>query len=831
MNKITSDELNRLVTHEDAPEASQPLGHLLSHIFKPFKVPLPHVSELQIPLKKIIHPNEHVRSQYHGLLPDSLVPLYDIETSTWNWDLPVTPPGGGSDSDTSGSSHGAPASQDPEDAESATYEEIFASFMNALAGCLSASQPLLESECYATRTWSAANAHKALPGSEIKRKPDLVLSGDVTAKWGNIRVSGELTHSPYKPAMRLGKAADTHAYLMMSEQPWRRFALILSFTNAYRHLRVLLYDHSGGAVSTRFDIYQQPDLFSHIIAVINFGNLECVGYDSTISFTKHVSPPLSKNIREYRPIKNIPRRSSSADPAASTSESLDEMLGSQDPSSDDNLESAVSDGSGSDDDLESVVSDDSGSEERLTDPEDAHEGNSNESTTQMEESPSSLPPVQPTMVSSAPLLSLASQIPQDLTESISSVTPHPSQFPYSVHSPEPCGKIRVGDAMYIIKRILSASRGLVGRGSICYLASLGDEDFIIKDHWVLGKRDNVILNEIEMMRLMQGVPGVPELVDYWLITTSDGEVNITRNYRKKERRSTKGTSHTHFVRAIRDIVNIQRAAVEDRKILHRDCSLNNAMILDDLDLSKGFLIDWEFAVRITADNRYPIGGTGTVPFMSRMLLSQVSLLQQQVIAEAEQKKLMSAQKSKSKKAPALKTPKTSSDSIALPVSHVVQTFSDDLESLFFIFTWVCIKFCGPNGAVRQERVPNSLLDRWTSLDLASCAAFKITFFANPLDEQRLFNKFHPYFKPLIPLAKDWCAALKDNMVHPVTFDAILDVLNSHLDELCDDEELQTTVTMLKESAAALNSLKRVASLSLPMPKQRKSEDSEAETSE
>jgi hypothetical protein len=646
MNKITSDELNRLVTHEDAPEASQPLGHLLSHIFKPFKVPLPPVSELQIPLKKIIHPNEHVRSQYHGLSPDSLVPLYNIETSTWNWDLPVNPPGGGSDSDTSGgSSHGAPASQDPEVAESATYEEIFASFMNALAGCLSASQPLLERECYATRTWSAANAHKALPGSEIKRKPDLVLSDDVTAKWGNIRVSGELTHSPYKPAMRLGKAADTHAYLMMSEQPWRRFSLILSFTNAYRHLRVLLYDHSGGVVSTRFDIYQQPDLFSHIIAVINFGNLECVGYDSTVSFTKLVSPPPSKNIREYRPIKNIPRRSSSADPAASTSESLDE-LGSRDPSFGDDLKSVVS--HDSDDDLESVVSDDSGSEERLTDSEDAPEGNSIESTTQTEEFPPSLPPVQPTTVSSAPLLSLASQIPQDLTESISSVTPHPSQFPYSAHSPEPCGKIRVGDDVYIIKRILSASRGLVGRGCICYLASLGDEDFIIKDHWVLGKREDVILNEIEMLKLMQGVPGVPELVDYWLVTTSEGEVDVTRSYRKRERRSTKGTSRTHvrlvlkpcarplhmfrtlkeFVRALRDIVIskcllvelcksielmfllvVQRTAVEERGILHRDCSLNNAMILDDLDLSKGFLIDWEFAVRIAADNKYPIGGT------------------------------------------------------------------------------------------------------------------------------------------------------------------------------------------------------------------------------
>ncbi|KAG0698459.1 hypothetical protein DFH29DRAFT_1002833 [Suillus ampliporus] len=831
MNKITSDELNCLVTHEGTPEASQPLGYLLSHIFKPFKIPLPHVSELQIPLKRILHPNQHVRLQYHGLSPDTLVPLYNIETSTWNWDLPVDPPGNDSGSDPSGTS----ATQDPEAAEGATYEEIVASFINALAGCLSASQPLLEKECYATRTWSTANAHKALPGSKIQRKPDLVLSDDVTAKWGNIRVSSELTHSSYKPAMWLRKAADTHAYLMMSGQPWRRFTLILSFTNQYHHLRVLMYDHSGGAVSIHFDIYDQPDLFSHIITVLNFGNLECVGYDSTVLFMKHVSPPLSKPICDYRPIKNMPtQRSSSADLPASTSKFLVELLpDSKSPSSDD--------------DLESVASDGSDYKERLT--EDSLKGNSDEPTqafTPEEEPPLPPSPVQPTMVSSAPLLSLASQIPQDLTESISSITPHPSQFPHSEHSPEPCGKIRVGDTMYIIKRILFASRSLVGHGTICYLASLDGEDYIVKDHWVLGKQDDIILNEIEMLKLMQGVPGIPKLVDYWLVTTSEGEVDNTRSYCQREHRSTQGTGRTHvrlvlkpcarplhmfrtlkeLVQALRDIVIIQKTVVEERKILHRNCSLNNVMILDDIDMSKGFLIDWEFAVRIAADNKYPIGGTGMVPFMSCRLLGQVSLMQQQVKVEAEMKRVTKARKSKLKKVSAPKILKMSSDSLALPISHVVQDYSDDLESLFFIFAWVCIKFHGPNGAVREEHMSNSLLDRWTSLDLASCAAFKVTFFANPLDEEHLINEFHPYFKPLIPLAKDWCTALKDNMVHPVTFNAILHVLNSHLDQLSNDEELQSTVTMLKKSAAILNmsnSLKHIVSLSLPVPKRKKSD--------
>ncbi|KAG1889111.1 uncharacterized protein F5891DRAFT_1198687 [Suillus fuscotomentosus] len=542
-----------------------------------------------------------------------------------------------------------------------------------------------------------------------------------------------------------------------------------------------MYDHSGGAVSTHFDIYQQPDLFSHIIAAINFGSLECVGYSPTVSFMKHVLPPLSMDIHLYRPINNIPTwRSSSADPDAFTSESLAELLVSESPSSDDHLESVVSD-----------------SEERSS--EDSLEGSSNDMTTQSLAHKELLPSpshMQPTMVSSAPLLGLVSQMSQDLTESICSVMPHPSQFPHSVYSPEPCGKIRVGDNIYIIKRILFTSWGLVGHGTICYLGSLNEEDYIVKDHWVLGKQDNIILNEIKMLKLIHGVPGILELVDYWLITT----------------------------------LAVQKTAVEEHKILHCDCSLNNVLILDNLDISKGFLIDWEFAVHITADNKYTIGGTGTVPFMSCRLLSQVALLQQQAKAEAENKKLSKTCKSKSKQT--LKTPQTSSYSLALPVSHVIQGYSDDLESLFFTFTWVCIKFSGPNGAVHQERMSNSLLNRLTNLDLASSTAFKITFFANPLDEERLLNEFHPYFKPLLPLAKDWCAALKDNMVHPITFDTILHILNSHLDQLPDDEELQSTMAMLMKSSTILNStpnLKCAASISLQPKgpgtlKQKKSDD-------
>ncbi|KAG2115473.1 hypothetical protein DEU56DRAFT_761666 [Suillus clintonianus] len=213
---------------------------------------------------------------------------------------------------------------------------------------------------------------------------------------------------------------------------------------------------------------------------------------------------------------------------------------------------------------------------------------------------------------------------------------------------------------------------------------------------------------------------------------------------------------------------------------------------------------------------------GTVPFMSRGLLNQVAILQQQANSQSQ-----------SVKKPI--TPKSSSDSLSLPISFVVQGYADDLESLFFVFAWVCIKFSGPNGMVR-EPLPNSLLDLWTSLDLASCTAFKITFFANPADEKCLTDEFHPYFKDLIPLATQWCRALVDNMIHPVTFSTILGILNSHLDKLSNDEELASTMSMLRGDAVILADHvkgKQVASKSFSetvvQPKRQKSHHSDTES--
>ncbi|KAG1735534.1 hypothetical protein EDB19DRAFT_1910599 [Suillus lakei] len=506
--------------------------------------------------------------------------------------------------------------------------------------------------------WTAAHAHKPLPGSEIKWKPNLLLSDEITANWGNIRVSAELTYSVYQPVLLLVKVADTHAYLMLSEQPWRCFALVLSLTNEYRELRVLFYDHAGGVMSPTFNIHQQADILAHIIAVIRFGSLECIGYDSTVSFTKHVFPS-HHHTNNYHPIKNLPTRQQLADHTmtAATSEPPNTPHH--------NFEAALPSTP-----IESISAD-------LEFESESHTGFGTYVSMEHLESPPPFAPQEP--------------------DSIYTATPHPSQFPYSTQSPELCGKICVRDTIYTIKRILFASCSLVSHGTVCYLVTLDDEEFIIKDHLVQGKEDQVALNEIDMLKCMFGVPGVPELVDWWIVERSNGGANVTSKYQKQPQHLS--ITGTKFVKALRDIIIIQHTAVEEHKVLHHDCSLNNAMI--------------EFAVHINPDLKYAISGTGTIPFMSWELLTQLSDAQQVAMGG--------------------KKPK-----------HIPKTSSNTLDNL-----------------------GNTIPDHWNNMDLESCTAFKGNFFTTTKEEHHLVEEIHPYFKDLIPLAKEWCTALKDNMENPM----------------------------------------------------------------
>ncbi|KAG2056814.1 hypothetical protein BDR06DRAFT_969822 [Suillus hirtellus] len=98
--------------------------------------------------------------------------------------------------------------------------------------------------------------------------------------------------------------------------------------------------------------------------------------------------------------------------------------------------------------------------------------------------------------------------------------------------PEPIGKIQVNENMYNILDLIFSTQGLVGHGTVCYLVRKDEEEYIVKDRWVLGSKSEV-LNEICMMEKMDGIHGVPRLVEYWLVEMEPSMVDETVKYHQK----------------------------------------------------------------------------------------------------------------------------------------------------------------------------------------------------------------------------------------------------------------------------------------------------------
>jgi hypothetical protein len=75
------------------------------------------------------------------------------------------------------------------------------------------------------------------------------------------------------------------------------------------------------------------------------------------------------------------------------------------------------------------------------------------------------------------------------------------------------------------------------------------------------------------------------------------------------------------------------------------------------------------------------------------------------------------------------------------------------------------------------------------------------FFSTRRIWRSLKSRFDPYFKNLIPLAKEWYGLMRNNgNPDSVPFDAVLEMLNRHLAELPKDKpspELLFAKTILK----------------------------------
>ena len=92
---------------------------------------------------------------------------------------------------------------------------------------------------------------------------------------------------------------------------------------------------------------------------------------------------------------------------------------------------------------------------------------------------------------------------------------------------------------------------------------------------------------------------------------------------------------------------------------------------------------------------------------------------------------------------------------------VRHTYADDIESLFYAFVWIIIRYNGPLGRERPDSTTftydRSILSAWTeqALDNLGCALdLKIAFLVDPT-ASLLRHEISPYFVDLFDLADNW----------------------------------------------------------------------------
>ncbi|KAG2108786.1 hypothetical protein BD769DRAFT_1365817 [Suillus cothurnatus] len=106
------------------------------------------------------------------------------------------------------------------------------------------------------------------------------------------------------------------------------------------------------------------------------------------------------------------------------------------------------------------------------------------------------------------------------------------------------GKITVNENVYELLKVIFCNQGLVGCGTICYLAQRDGEEFIIKDHWVKGDK-TIVLNEVEMLKTLKDIPSVPKYIEHCLVEVEPGKVDDTQMYCQKIYSSTQGVYRMH----------------------------------------------------------------------------------------------------------------------------------------------------------------------------------------------------------------------------------------------------------------------------------------------
>ncbi|KAJ6612801.1 hypothetical protein B0H10DRAFT_1881741 [Mycena sp. CBHHK59/15] len=380
--------------------------------------------------------------------------------------------------------------------------------------------------------------------------------------------------------------------------------------------------------------------------------------------------------------------------------------------------------------------------------------------------------------------------------------------------------IDVAGTQYKIIKTVFISDVIRGRGTVCWHVRHDGRDFVIKDIWADKSRPHT---EAEILRMAQDVEGVPKVVAD-VVVQINGVDDSTKNLRSTIRGPEDGKtlfeaysnveervhrrlvltpyalsltsfkSRKELISIFIDVVTAHRDLVA-AKILHRDISMNNMMLVPsasdaialpptspnlvalaekhsvkrvpkcvqvDVDapssavapntnheFRRGILIDMDYALVLdyVGERKAATGHrTGTIPFMAiEILLDGNSQL-------------------------------------------AVHEPRHDLESFMYVLIWICLHYAGPCDVERQNfTILDSVFAAWvTGTDYRAIGVAKgYVIEKTKRWESEVLPTFAPYFEPLKPFVSAWRQLLVDERL---THEAVLDVLRQALRALPDVED-------------------------------------------
>ncbi|KAJ7628509.1 hypothetical protein FB45DRAFT_1059256 [Roridomyces roridus] len=291
---------------------------------------------------------------------------------------------------------------------------------------------------------------------------------------------------------------------------------------------------------------------------------------------------------------------------------------------------------------------------------------------------------------------------------------------------------QIGDPLFI-------SDVIRGRGTVCWHARHGNEDFVIKDTWADNSREHSVA---EILHRAAGIEGVPKRMPSFRFTKArDVELLDTIETRIHRRlvitplcsSLPNFANRRELLPIFIDVVTAHRDLCENKRIVHRDISVNNFMIMPPPTASltdqpqpptdvaapaadasqavapsvasaprRGIIIDFDYALIMdpnASTHKVAIGHrTGTLPFMAIDVLIHGG-----------------------------KLPK-----------HEPR---HDLESMLYVLIWICLHYAGPGDVERHNfDITNSKIANWVQGDYQSCGHAKYYVVGEPESSRHLHSR-------------------------------------------------------------------------------------------